>query len=225
MKQENKNNSEERQLKLVGITYNQIESGVYALILEEVDGNRRIPIVIGYPEAQAIECKLQEVVTPRPLTHDLISMMLISLGAKLEKVVIRRLPTGVFAAYLHIIDRDGIPVRIDARSSDAIAIAIRINAPIYTSAEVIDEAGFSPEEVKRRAPRQSPRRRQPAEQEDIDLSKFQGNTIIGEGDTKSPESMSLEELNEYLQKLVADENYEAANEIKKLIDNRTQNEE
>lgn len=221
MKQENNHNdSDERLLKLVGITYNQIESGVYALILEEVDGNRRIPIVIGYPEAQAIECKLQEVVTPRPLTHDLISMMLISLGAKLEKVVIRRLPTGVFAAYLHLVDRDGIPVRIDARSSDAIAIAIRINAPIYTSREVIDEAGFSPDEVKKRAPRVAPRRKTAEE-------VLSAADAMGKASHNTPDdfqSMTDAELQAKLEQFVAEENYEMANEIKKIIDNRTNNE-
>lgn len=222
MKQESNNDSDERLLKLVGITYNQIESGVYALILEEADGNRRIPIVIGYPEAQAIECKLQEVVTPRPLTHDLISMMLISLGAKLEKVVIRRLPSGVFAAYLHIIDRDGLPVRIDARSSDAIAIAIRINAPIYTSAAVIDEAGFSPDEVRKRAPRQGVRRRS-APESNPEISPV---SEVDEGLTPLVDfrEMPLEELQKYLDKFVAEENYEMASEIKKIIDNRTENE-
>ena len=87
-------------LELVGITYNQIESGVYALILQQVGATRRIPIIIGFPEAQAIECKLQEVATPRPLTHDTMVATLASFGISLIEVNIYKLPNGVFAADL-----------------------------------------------------------------------------------------------------------------------------
>lgn len=139
---------ERYRLELVGITYNQIESGVYAVILRQADGTRRIPIIIGYPEAQAIECKLQEVVTPRPLTHDMIMNFMNEFGIRLKEIEIRRLPSGVFAADL--IFTDGTQTHtVDSRSSDAIALAIRADAPIYTSAEVLDEAGFDPEEQER----------------------------------------------------------------------------
>lgn len=131
-------------LELIGITYNQIESGVYAVILQEMGGKRRIPIVIGYPEAQAIECKLQEVVTPRPLTHDLMVNSLSAFGISLDEVMIYRLPSGVFAAELKLSDADGDRT-IDSRSSDAIALAIRVGAPIYTSAELLEEAGLDPD--------------------------------------------------------------------------------
>lgn len=139
-------------LKLLGITYNQIESGVYAVILEEVGGDRRIPIVIGYAEAQAIECKLQEVKTPRPLTHDLMKTVLDSFELKLHAVEIYKLPSGVFAADLLIEGPDGDLRRIDSRSSDALALAIRTNSPIYTTAEVLEESGFRPRDIRRQAP-------------------------------------------------------------------------
>ncbi len=132
---------EEVQLELIGITYNQIESGVYALILQEIGTRRRIPIIIGYAEAQTIECRLQNVTPPRPLTHDMAASMLKAAGAKLSKVLIHRLPNGVFAADLTIESLMGTNV-IDARSSDAIALAIRTDTPIYTTREVLDEAGF-----------------------------------------------------------------------------------
>lgn len=132
------------ELRLIGITYNQIESGVYAVILEEVKGDRRIPIVIGYPEAQAIECKLQEVRTPRPLTHDLIKNIMDVFHIELKCVDIHKLSSGVFAADLVIIGSDGELHKIDSRSSDAIALAIRTGAPIYTTADVLDECGFRP---------------------------------------------------------------------------------
>ncbi|MDE6271712.1 MAG: bifunctional nuclease family protein [Muribaculaceae bacterium] len=135
-------------LKLIGITYNQIESGVYAVILEEVNGDRRIPIVIGYAEAQAIECKLQEVKTPRPLTHDLMKSILDNFNLRLSAVEIYKMPNGVFAANLIIEDSEGDLRMIDSRSSDALALAIRAGAPIYTSSEVLEEAGFRPKSNK-----------------------------------------------------------------------------
>ena len=82
-------------LELLGITYNQIESGVYAVVLQEMGGTRRIPIIIGFPEAQAIECKLQEIVVPRPLTHDLAINMLREYGISVLEANIYKLPTGV----------------------------------------------------------------------------------------------------------------------------------
>ena len=110
---------------MIGITYNQIESGVYALVLEAEGTDRRIPIIIGAPEAQAIECKLQNVVTPRPLTHDMITNLLDAFHLQLKEIEIRKLPTGVFAADL--VMTDGIEERrIDSRSSDAVALAIRV---------------------------------------------------------------------------------------------------
>ena len=133
-------------LELIGITYNQIESGVYAVILQEAGGTRRIPRIIGYPEAQSIECKLQEVVTPRPLTHDLMANILDEFGVTLLEVNISKLPNGVFAAELLMRDSKGKHV-IDTRSSDAIALAIRVNAPIYTTRQVLDEAGFEPDSL------------------------------------------------------------------------------
>lgn len=133
-------------LELIGITYNQIESGVYAVILQEAGGTRRIPIIIGFPEAQSIECKLQEVVTPRPLTHDLMVTQMASFGISLKEVNIYKMDNGVFAAELHLVSEDRERV-IDSRSSDAIALAIRVGAPIYTTREVLDESGFEPKEA------------------------------------------------------------------------------
>ncbi|MDE6234610.1 MAG: bifunctional nuclease family protein [Muribaculaceae bacterium] len=138
-------------LKLIGITYNQIESGVYAVILEEVGGDRRIPIVIGFAEAQAIECKLQQVNTPRPLTHDLMKSILDNFNLKLSAVEIYKLPNGVFAANLIVEGPDGDFRMIDSRSSDALALAIRADAPIYTSADVLEEAGFRPRKESKKS--------------------------------------------------------------------------
>ncbi len=129
------------ELELLGITYNQVEQGVYALILQQKGGSRRIPIIIGSAEAQSIECRLQEIITPRPLTHDLFITMMRSFGLRLTEVLVRRLPSGVFAADLVVTDGQ-VTRRIDSRSSDAIALAVRANVPIYTTAKVLEEAGF-----------------------------------------------------------------------------------
>lgn len=131
-------------LDLIGITYNQIESGVYAVILQQSGGKRRIPIIIGYPEAQAIECKLQEVAVPRPLTHDMMVNVISTFGISLKEVEIRKLSNGVFAADLYLSDGENTKV-VDSRSSDAIALAIRVGAPIFTTESVLLEAGFDPE--------------------------------------------------------------------------------
>lgn len=183
-------------LELVGITYNQIESGVYAVILRQAGGTRRIPIIIGYPEAQAIECKLQEVVTPRPLTHDMMINFMEEFGIRLKEIEIRRLPSGVFAADL--IFTDGSQTRtVDSRSSDAIALAIRADAPIYTSSEVLEEAGFDPEENESH---------ENAEETEVHPSEQETSRV------------SVEKLRAMMQKAAENEDYEEAGRLKAEID-------
>ena len=194
-------------LELIGITFNQIESGVYALILQQCGTNRRIPIIIGFPEAQAIECKLQEIKTPRPLTHDIMISALSSFGISLNSVLIKRLPNGVFAADLYL--SDGIrEFTVDARSSDAVALAIRANAPIYTTEEVLREASFDPSDRKKKfsaaQPAQSP-------QEPSSISKF--------------DTMSLSQLSDAMMKAAESENYEEAARIKAIIDKKKNEQE
>lgn len=189
------------ELKLIGITYNQIESGVYALILEDLIQGRRLAIVIGYPEAQSIECRLQNVRTPRPLTHDLMATMIKDLDAQLLRVDIHKLVTGPYAGRLTLMDSTGEIKIIDARSSDAIALAIRTGAPIYTTRELMDKEGYSPQ--------QNQKGKQPAK----DTQAVREST------------RSEEELIELLNKYVSEENYEAAAEIKRELDNRRKNDE
>lgn len=187
-------------LELIGITYNQIESGVYAVILQEADGTRRIPIIIGYPEAQSIECKLQEVVTPRPLTHDLMANMLNEFGVTLLEVNINKLPNGVFAAELLMRDSKGLHV-IDSRSSDAIALAIRVGAPIYTTRQVIDEAGFEPD--SRTAQPKTVRNR---------------SADMKPGKSQKPAAASIDDLKAAMQRAAEAENYEEAARLKTEIE-------
>lgn len=199
---------ERHKLELVGITYNQIESGVYAVILREVGGERRIPIIIGYPEAQAIECKLQDVVTPRPLTHDMMINFMTAFGVSLKEIEIKRLPNGVFAADLVFTDGENTRI-VDARSSDGIALAIRAGAPIYTSDELLSEVGMLPEE-KRKKPRQARR---------VDRAPEKKASLSGEADLSS---LTLDQLNEQMQKAAEEEDYEKAARIKAEIDSRKQ---
>ena len=190
-------------LELIGITYNQIESGVYALILQQTGTTRRIPIIIGFPEAQAIECKLQEIKTPRPLTHDIMTDALKEFGIHIDSVLIKRLPNGVFAADIHL--SDGVNERvIDARSSDAIALAIRTDAPIYTTEEVIREASFDPSDKKRQSPFNAP------------SAPPQQNPAVKSG----LESMTKEQLLEAMNRAAEKEDYEEAARIKDEINKR-----
>lgn len=191
-------------LELIGITYNQIESGVYALILQQEGTNRRIPIIIGFPEAQAIECKLQEIKTPRPLTHDVMMDALKEFNINLDYVLIKRLPNGVFSADLHL--SDGISEKIiDSRSSDAVALAIRANAPIYTTEDVIKEASFDPTE--KRIPGAAARQASPT----VKITPVKSDKI---------ETMNLEQLNQAMEKAAREEDYEEAARIKAEINKR-----
>lgn len=196
-------------LELIGITYNQIESGVYALILQQTGTNRRIPIIIGFPEAQAIECKLQEIKTPRPLTHDIMMSALQDFNIRLNYVLIKRLPNGVFAADLYLFDGNTERI-IDARSSDAVALAIRANAPIYTTEDVIREASFDPSE--KRKPAISPN---PVSTE-VKVKVVKPSGI---------EAMSLEELSKAMEKASQAEDYEEAARLKAEIDKRKEDKE
>lgn len=202
---------EKIKLELLGITYNQIESGVYAVILQQEGGTRRIPIIIGFPEAQAIECKLQEVVTPRPLTHDLMVGIMSSFGVSLSEVNIHKLPNGVFAAELVLTDGEGTHV-IDSRSSDAIALAIRVGAPIYTSAEVLEEAGFEPGERNDRTTRQEQTRIQSKQGSRQPVASFKADMNL----------KTIDELMADMQRAAEAENYEEAGRIKAEIDRRNQ---
>lgn len=189
------------ELRVVGITYNQIESGVYALVLQAEDTNRRIPIIIGQPEAQAIEARLQGITVPRPLTHDMMVSTLRAFGIELMEVEIRRLPTGVFAADLVFSDGSR-EHRIDSRSSDAVALAIRVGAPVFTSQEVLDEAGF--------------------DTEGEDSGRTKENRKADSRTVAPIEEVPVEELHQMMQRAIDNEDYETAAEIKQELERRNQ---
>ncbi|NOY06842.1 MAG: bifunctional nuclease family protein [Chlorobi bacterium] len=132
------------QVDIVGLSTSPASGGSYALILKEVHGNRRLPIIIGAFEAQSIALEIEGIKPPRPLTHDLMKNIVDSLGYSVTEVVINDLRDGTFYARLFL-DAGG-EQEIDSRPSDAIALAVRYRVPIYVMSEVMDEAGFVPEE-------------------------------------------------------------------------------
>lgn len=132
-------------LEVLGITYNQIQNGAYVLVLAEMDGPRRIPIVIGTAEAQSIVMRLGNKIPPRPMTHDLFVCFAHGFGVRLVEVFIYSFKDGIFASEL-LFDDGERQMRIDSRTSDAIAIALRTQSPIYTTPEILAEAGFIIEE-------------------------------------------------------------------------------
>jgi bifunctional DNase/RNase len=139
-------NKKKIKLNIVGLSFTQTNSMAYALILSEEDGKRRIPVIIGGLEAQSISIKLEKLQPPRPLTHDLFMNFAKIFLIDLNEVIIYKVEDGVFYSYL-IFKKDNKTVSIDARTSDAIAIAIRFNCPIYTYEEIINKAGVVFEEI------------------------------------------------------------------------------
>ena len=134
----------------MGLTFTQTHSMAYAIVFSEEGGKRRIPVIIGGIEAQVIAIKLEKLQTPRPLTHDLFMNFAKIFSIDLIEVIIYRVEEGVFYSEL-VFEKDGGLVKIDARTSDAIALAIRFNCPIYTYEEILVQAGivFEDEEPKK----------------------------------------------------------------------------
>lgn len=128
-------------LKVMGITYSQIQNGAYALVLAEENGDRRIPIIIGTAEAQSIAIRLEHLTPPRPMTHDLFASFAQGFEIRLREVFVYHYEDGVFSSEL-LFDDGTRQIRIDSRTSDAIAIALRTQSPIYTTEKIISEAGI-----------------------------------------------------------------------------------
>jgi bifunctional DNase/RNase len=142
----------EIKLTITGLVYNQTVVGTYGLVLSEESGNRRFSVMIGEPEAQSIALKMNNKKSPRPLTHDLIKSLLNAFDAELKKVVIYDMVNDVFFSELHIL-KDNKPIVVDARTSDAVALAVRAECPIYIKSEILDIVGtevepIEPEETK-----------------------------------------------------------------------------
>ena len=134
------------ELKIQGISYSDNTSGAFALILQETNGSRKLPIVIGGFEAQAIAIGLEKKIkTSRPLTHELFKSFADKFGIKLNHIIISKLKDGVFFSNI-VLENNGDLIRIDSRTSDAIALSIRFNAPIFVKKDILDKAGFDDDE-------------------------------------------------------------------------------
>ncbi|TBX70576.1 hypothetical protein EZL74_02560 [Flavobacterium silvisoli] len=201
-------------LTIKGISYSQTQNGAYALILNEADGERKLPIVIGAFEAQSIAIALEkEIKPPRPLTHDLFKSFADRFDIVVKQVIIHKLVDGVFYSSI-ICERDKIEEIIDARTSDAIALALRFNAPIFTYKNILDKAGIylnpNPAELEN----------SDSEDEGV-LSTPETFGLDSEGkSTDVYVSMSLSELHDALERAVQDEDYEKAAKIRDEISKR-----
>lgn len=228
-------NSDERiELTVLGLSYSQIQTGAYALILAQVDGPYRIPIVIGPAEAQSIAMRMENVVPPRPMTHDLFVSFAHAFGVKLTDVFIYRFEDGIFSSELTFSDGERT-VKIDSRTSDAIAIAMRTRTPIYTTAEILQETGFVMEEMESEVE---------SEYDDEAETEAQTDTEdINKGDEPQSPSMRMnrqsetnthihganyenwpvENLRRILQRFIEEERYEEAARINEIIKRKSEN--
>ena len=185
-------------LRVMGLSYSQLQSGAFALILAQVDGPYRIPVVIGTPEAQSIAIKMEGLTPPRPLTHDLFTSFAHAFGVKLKEVFIYKFEDGIFSSELTFTDGERTIV-LDSRTSDAIAIAMRTKAPIYTTKAILDETGFI-------------------------LDNDNESVQPGYEDTQETapriENYALEELERTLEHLIEIEDYEEAARVKEIIERK-----
>ena len=188
----------EIKLTITGLVYNQTVVGTYGLVLSEENGNRRFSVMIGEPEAQSIALKMNNKKSPRPLTHDLINSILISFDAELQKVVIYDMVNDVFFSELHIV-KDNIPFVIDARTSDAVALAVRSESPIFIKSEILDIVGTEVEPIEQDEPKTVlPENDEDLSDDDLDL-------------------LSVGTLEEMLDLALSNEKYELAVTIRDAI--------
>jgi len=202
-------------LTIKGISYSQTQNGAYALILNEVDGERKLPIVIGAFEAQSIAIALEkEIKPPRPLTHDLFKSFADRFDIVVKQVIIHKLVDGVFYSSI-ICERDKIEEIIDARTSDAIALALRFNAPIFTYKNILEKAGVF------LSPNSPELERQNIENQGV-LSNPETFGLDNEGNEPSEgyAKLSLSELHASLETAVQEEDYEKAARIRDEISKR-----
>ena len=191
-------------LDIIGLSYSQTQSGAYALVLAEQEGNRRLPIIIGGFEAQAIAIELEDMTPSRPLTHDIFKSFADSFDISIEEIIIYNLVEGIFYAKLVCI-KDGESVEIDTRTSDAVAIAVRFKCPIFTFEFILEDAGILLEDD---------------DIEDSAIKELPEDTSV---EKKENIQSSMADLQEALQIAIDSENYEEASRIRDEINKRGKN--
>lgn len=190
-------------LRVLGLSYNQLQSGAFALLLAQEDGPYRIPIVIGPAEAQSIAMRIEHITPPRPLTHDLFVSFAQAFGIRLKEVFIYKFEDGIFSSELTFSDGER-QIVLDARTSDAIAIAMRTNAPILTTNAILNETGFIVDETSDESGENVTTLRRPS-------------TSDGTNEEPRIENLALPELENLLQQAIDSENYEEAASISEII--------
>lgn len=188
------------QVDILGLSNSQAGTNAYALILKESDGSRQLPIVIGAPEAQAIANELEGVRPQRPMTHDLLKNIIDTLGATVREVVIASLQDGTFFAHIVFEYSD---LEIDARPSDAIALAVRCGVPIYVAESVLDEAGFQTDEDEQQA-------------DQAEESSASDDALVARRDERAATGMRTpkQQLEDELAAAIASEDYERAAQLR-----------
>lgn len=199
----------EIKISITGLVYNQTIVGTYGLVMSEVNGNRRFSVMIGEPEAQSIAMKLNNKKSPRPLTHDLINNILNLFDTKLEKVLIYNMVSDVFYSELHIRKNEEVLV-VDARTSDAVALAVRSDAPIYISAEIMAIVGTEIDELTK--------------EDATDDVKDEVNVDAEDLTAEELDLLSDTDLDELLKMALQEEKYELAVSIRDAIKRKTKEE-
>jgi bifunctional DNase/RNase len=194
------------ELQISGIAPSGSTSGAYAMILAETEGIRKLPIVIGSPEAQAIAIELEKMTPSRPLTHDLFRSLAHAFAIDVEEILIYNLVEGIFFSKL-IATLDGRRAEIDARTSDAVAIAVRFNCPIYCYDFILDTAGVNTEDTE---PTEAI-----DEEDDADLQR-----LMHQADEDDATTMSMDELQKQLDQALSHEDYELASKLRDEINRR-----
>src|SRR5690554_7576589 len=193
---------EKVKLEIIGLSYSQTQSGAYALVLSEVNGVRRLPIIIGGFEAQAIAIELENMVPSRPLTHDLFKNFAEAFNIKVKEVIIYNLKEGIFYSKL-ICDKEGKEVEIDARTSDAIALAVRFKCNVFTYESILGSAGIQldqeDEESGIATPIEDPKKSSSGKKDKSDLS-----------------GLTIKELETRLERAVEAENYRSEEHTSEL---------
>jgi hypothetical protein len=188
------------QLKIAGLSYSQTRAGAYALILEEVDGKRRLPVIIGTSEAQSIAIQMEGLKPFRPLTHDLFTSLALSFKIEILEVNIVKLEEGIFYSEI-VCKRELAKIKIDSRTSDAVALALRFNAPIYIDESILLKAGIVFDETGEKA--DSDQQEEEPAKSQTDFSDY-----------------SLKELNTMLNEAIENEEYEKASMIRDELKKR-----
>jgi bifunctional DNase/RNase len=191
-------------LEVIGLSYSQTQTGAYALVLGESEGNRRLPIIIGGFEAQAIAIELEKMAPSRPLTHDLFKKFAEAFKITVKEVIIYNLLEGIFYAKLICDDGSGNEVEIDSRTSDAIAIAVRFSCPVYTYEFILSSAGIVLDEENK-------------PEEELEEVTRQESSSSASSDLGT---VSVQELENMLSQAISEEEYEKASKIRDEIKKR-----